>query len=87
MSYLDVHKVILSFESEHETLQYITDALQRIISNYDSKKSFTFHNSEYDNNTELLSVVNTIIKKLIKLKEQPSISSINTENSCVEETL
>ena len=78
MSFLDVSRIILSFESEDDTLEYLTNAIQCVIANYNNNKPFVFNDNEFDDNIELLCIINTIIKKLKKLK-QPSEPSESTD--------
>lgn len=69
MSFLEVSQIIISFETEIETLDYLNDAIQYLITNYDNKKPFLFMGNEISNNIQLLCLLNTIITKLKKLKE------------------
>lgn len=84
--YLEISRVIISFATENQALQYIKDGINHIITHYDDKAPYIYHENEMSSNIELLNLLNTIITKLQRLKESSEPSEDTTINS-TEKTL
>ena len=79
-NFLEISRVIISFETENQALQYIRDGINYVITNYDDKSPFIYYENEMSGTIELLNLLNTILSKLQRIKDSTISSDVQSPN-------